>query len=89
MTFDDHTFEGSVKSERVNGSERTERPLNSRRARGCTRGSAAKYISHCITVSIACVDILAVVRVHARACPWGNRETQRIGEDAHSAVTGK
>jgi hypothetical protein len=63
--LDDHTLECSVRSERVNGSARVVRPLYSRRARGCTSGRAAKYISFCVTVSIACRGRTELDRVGA------------------------
>jgi len=64
ITFECHTLECKVRSERVKGSAREVRPLNSRRARGCTSGSAAKNISELDTSLIAWSAAL----VSARAC---------------------
>jgi len=64
ITFDDHTLECKVRSERVKGSAREVRPLNSRRARGCTSGSTAKNISWLDTSLIACT---CAARISTRA----------------------
>jgi hypothetical protein len=78
MTLDAQTLECSVRSERVNGSARVVRPLYSRRARGCTSGSAAKYISLCVTVSIAWAREWTMVRVGQSSVQagWRSRSTR-------------
>ena len=78
ITFECHTLECKVRSERVKGSAREVRPLNSRRARGCTSGSAAKNISELDTSLIAWSATL----VSARACQLPARARARVASGA-------